>query len=103
MSDILEDLPQYHFDRDEFCKVFHEFFTSEQIYDIEAECQGRKILDSFSLIYDDDEFYILHRPSGIMISWYKHLGRCNTCNRPGFTLDDLRVFLNALKEELYDY
>ena len=102
MSDILKDLPQYHFDRDEFRKVFYEFFTSDQIWDIEAECQGGTILDSFSLIYNDDEFYILHRPSGIMINWYKHLGRCNTCNRPDFTLDDLRVFLHALKEELDD-
>lgn len=101
MSDILKDLPQYHFDRDEFCKVFHEIFTSDQIYDIEAECQGcQDHFGDFSLFYDDDEFYILHRPSGIMINWYKHLGRTNTCNRPDFTLDDLRVFLETLKEEL---
>lgn len=102
MNNILKDLPQYHFDRDEFCKVFREFFTSDQIYDIEAMCQEGRIFDEFSLIYNDDEFYILHRPSGIMINWYKHLGRTNTCNRPDFTLDDLRVFLKALKEELND-
>lgn len=101
MSDILKDLPQYHFDRDEFCKVFHEIFTSDQIYDIEAECQGcQDHFGDFSLFHDDDEFYILHRPSGIMINWYKHLGRTNTCNRPDFTLDDLRVFLTALKEDI---
>lgn len=100
-NNILKDLPQYHFDRDEFCKVFREVFTSDQIYDIEAECQGRyDHFGDFSLLYNDDEFYILHRPSGIMINWYKHLGRTNTCNRPDFNLDDLRVFLKALKEEL---
>lgn len=101
MNNILKDLPQYHFNRDEFCKVFHELFTSDQIYDIEAECQGcQDHFGDFSLLYDDGEFYILHRPSGIMINWYKHLGRTNTCNSPDFNLDDLRIFLKALKEEL---
>ena len=100
-NNILTDLPQYHFDRDEFCKVFRKIFTSDQITDIEAECQGcRDHFGDFSLLYDDDEFYILHRPSGIMINWYKHLGRTNTCNSPDFNLDDLRIFLKALKEEL---
>ena len=96
----LRDLPQYHFDRDDFCKVFLEFFTYDEIYDIEALCQGTKYLDSFILMYDEDEFYILHKNSGVMINWYKHLGRTNTCNREDFTLDDLRVFLKTLKEDL---
>ena len=96
----LKDLPQYHFDRDEFCKVFHEFFTDDDVYNIEAFCQETEYLDSFILMYDEDEFYILHKNSGIMINWYKHLGRTNTCNREDFTLDDLRVFLKALKEDL---
>lgn len=96
----LRDLPQYHFDRDDFCKVFLEFFTYDEIYDIEALCQGTKHLDSFILMYDEDEFYILHKNSGVMINWYKHLGRTNTCNREDFTLDDLRVFLKTLKEDL---
>lgn len=100
MRNVLENLPQYHFNRDEFCKVFNEFFTLDQICDIESMCQGGEIFDSFSLIYNADEFYILHRDSGIMINWYKHLGRTNTCNRPDFTLDDLRVFLAALKEDI---
>lgn len=29
MSKYLETLPQYHFDRDDFCKVFGEVFTEE--------------------------------------------------------------------------
>lgn len=104
MSDILSPLPQYHFDRDEFCRVFHEVFTSDQICDIESECiRSLCHYGDFSLFYDESDFYILHRDSGIMINYYKHLGWTNTCNRPGFTLDDLRVFLKALKEELLDY
>lgn len=99
MPDILSDLPQYHFERDDFCKVFEEVFTFNEIVDIEEMCRDREDFGSFSLFYDEGNFYILHRSSGIMINWYKHLGRINTCNRPDFSLDDLRVFLKALKGE----
>ena len=102
MANFLEALPQYHFDRDEFCSVFYEVFTREEIYDIEALCLEGKHFDEFSLFYYDGEFYILHRESGVMINWYKHLGRTNTCNQSDFTLDDLRVFLKVLKEDVGD-
>lgn len=101
---INEDLPQYHFDRDDFRKVFFEIFTTDQLFDIEVACQsGGTHLDYFSLFYHEDEFYILHRDSGIMINYYKHLGRINTCNRPDFTLDDFKIFLKVLKEDLLNY
>ena len=48
----------------------------------------------------EDEFYILHRDSGILINWYKHAGRTNTCNKPDFTLDDFREFLIELRKNL---
>lgn len=100
MINPYEDLPQYHFDRDDFCKVFSEVFTDDEIFDLEADCQGSVYFDNFHLFYNADEFYIIHMPSGIMINWYKHLGRTNTCNRPDFTLDDLRTFLKALKADM---
>lgn len=100
MNDPLETLNQYHFDRDEFCKVFYEFFTNDQIIDIDVECSGGRNTDDFSMFRYEDEFYILHRNSGVLINWYKHLGRTNTCNKPDFTLDDLRVFCKKLKEDL---
>lgn len=102
-DNILKDLDQYYFERGDFCIVFREIFTPEQILDIETACQGNTHLDEFSLFYNQDEFYILHRDSGIMINYYKHLGRTNTCNKAGFTLDDLRYFLTKLKTELLDY
>ena len=89
---------------DDFCRLFNEVFTSDQITDIEVACQyGGIHLDYFTLFHHDDEFYIVHRNSGIMISYYKNLGRINTYNRPGFTLDDFGVFLKLLKEELLGY
>lgn len=48
----------------------------------------------------EDEFYIIHRDSGTIINWYKHLGRTNTCNKEGFTLADLKELLLLLKEDL---
>lgn len=100
MFSYWETLPQYHFERDDFVKAFCEFFTSEQIVDIETLCQETTYLDDFILLYHEDEFYILHKDSGVVINWYKHLGRTNTCNREDFTLDDLREFLNILANEL---
>lgn len=96
----LTTLPQYHFDRDEMCKVFFEIFTYDEFVDIDVACSCNKHLDEFSLLRWEDEFYILHRNSGIMINWYKHMGRTNTCNKPDFTSDDLREFLKKLREDL---
>jgi hypothetical protein len=48
MSKFLETLPQYHFDRDEFTKVFYDVFTSDEVFDLIVECQGQRITDEFS-------------------------------------------------------
>lgn len=96
----LTTLPQYHFDRNEFCKVFEEVFTDDDFVDIVVSCGANKHLDDFSLFRWEDEFYILHRRSGAMINWYKHMGRTNTCNKPDFTLNDLREFLFELRKDL---
>lgn len=96
----LNDLPQYHFDRDAFCKVVDEVFTWDEFVDVSVECGMNRHVGDFTLLRWEDEFYILHRSSGIMINWYKHAGRTNTCNEPGFTLDDLREFLVKLREDM---
>lgn len=96
----LEMLHQYHFDRSEMCKVVFDVFTTDEFIDIDVECSCNKHVGDFALMRCEDEFYILHRPSGIMINWCKHMGRTNTCNKPDFTLDDLREFLMKLREDL---
>lgn len=100
MNTKINHLPDYHFDREQMTKVFFEVFTVDEYTDICVECGCNRHLDEFSLLRHDDEFYILHRPSGIMINWYKHMGRTNTCNRSDFTLDDLREFLQKLRDDL---
>lgn len=96
----LAALPQYHFDRDDFCNVMFDVFTVGDYIDIDTECGCNTHLDNFTLMRVEDEFYILHRDSGILINWYKHAGRTNTCNKPDFTLDDFREFLIELRKDL---
>lgn len=101
-ADILQELPQYHFDRDAFVSTFDQVFTEAEIDNIEDMCQQRTTLDEFLLFYHPDweEFYIIHLPSGTIINWYKHLGRTNTCNKENFTIADLKKLLEMLKVEM---
>lgn len=96
---MLKELPQYHFDREEFVDAFKKVFSINEICDLEVACQEHKCLSNFLLYYVENEFYIIHLPSGTMINWYKHLGRCNTCNNEAFSIFDLLNFLELLKEE----
>ena len=100
MNKSLKALPQYHFDRSDFCKVIEQVFTWEEFVDVDVECSCNRHYDDFSLFRVDDEFYILHRDSGTLINWYKHAGRTNTCNNPNFTLEDFKEFLIELRKEL---
>lgn len=98
--DVLQDLPQYYFERDTFVSTFQQVFTDDEIFDLEAMCQQHTTLDEFLLFYNWDEFYIIHLPSGTIINWYKHLGRTNTCNKENFTIADLKNFLEKLKADI---
>lgn len=103
MSKTLKTLKQYHFDRNDFCNAVYNVFTVNEWVDVDVLCSCNKHFDEFSLFRFEDEFYILHRNSGVLINWYKHTGRTNTCNRSDFTLDDFKVFLVKLREELVWY
>lgn len=102
-SKYLQDLPQYHFDRDEFVNTFKKIFSIDEILELEFACKQHILFSDFLLYYVDDEFYIIHLGSGTIINWYKHLGRTNTCNKEGFDIDDLQELLKSLKEELHEY
>lgn len=90
---LFEDLPQYHFDRDDMCEVFDNNFMDWlwDHMDTESDC--------FKIFRCGDEFYILHMPSGTLINWYKHMGRTNTCNKD-LSINDLKEFKRML---LFDY
>lgn len=98
-----EDLEQYHFVRDSMTKVFEEVFPLDaQGWDWDDVwwCNFRDT-NSFHAFRDEDEYYILHKPSGTMINWYKHMGRTNTCNK-NLSLEELKLFLLLLRKELVE-
>ena len=101
-ADALQELPQYHFDRDAFVSTFEQVFTNDEILDLEIMCVKHTTLNEFLLYYhcDLEEFYIIHLSSGTIVNWYKHLGRTNTCNKENFTIEDLKNFLEKLKVDM---
>ena len=89
----LDRMKQYPIERELFCdifsKVYNEFYV--EFYNITTQ--------SFKCWYDDDEFYVLHLDSGTLINWYKHLGRCLTCNK-NLSIDEYKYLANLLYEEI---
>lgn len=97
-----EYLKQYYWDRDIFCETIQSVMNYNTLLD--AFCYGEFNQGQyFAWFKDEDEFYIIHKTSGVIINWYKHLGRTNTCNRDGITLDNLREFFELFKEDLLDW
>ena len=95
-------LPQYHFNRADFVRILEEVL-GEDIFTVLDLCSYNSHTANFELWHDDqDEWYIKHVPTGVIINWYKetHVGRTNTCTDPNFTLEDFKMFLTMLKEEL---
>lgn len=99
---VLQELPQYHFDRDAFVSTFEQVFTNDEIFDLEIMCVKHTTLNEFLLYYhcDLEEFYIIHLSSGTIVNWYKHLGRTNTCNKENFSIADLKNLLEKLKADI---
>jgi len=95
-SPFLKTLPQYHFERDKFVNIIKDTYPNmlDDIY-----THVRRDTDSFSFFGYEDEFYIVHRDSGTIINWYKHLGRTNTCNK-NLDYEDLEEFILLFKNEM---
>lgn len=75
-------MTEYFIERDLFRKIWHNIIgdNSEEILDaIEYGFEG----DNFKAWYNNEIAYILHKPSGTLLTWYKltHLGRCISSNR----------------------
>ena len=100
----MTELPQYHFDREDFINVWKEVFGDRSLDVIEC-CVEHTITSNFELWCDEfEEYYIRYIPTGVTINWYNgaaHLGRTNTCTDANFTLGDFKKFLTQLKEEIF--
>lgn len=98
----MQELPQYHFSREDFVRVWGEVLDdiTDDVLDL---CARHTNIGDFELWTDEfEEYYIKQNSTGVVVNWYKgvHLGRTNTCTNPDFTLDDFRKFLTQLKSEI---
>lgn len=75
----LSPLPQYHIDRDKLCEIVKETVGYDRLMD--AFCHGTVVCDEFAWFSNSDEYYIIHLESGMMVNWYKHLGRQTLAHR----------------------
>lgn len=95
-----EDMEQYHFEREEFCNVFSRVFTDDEyrvLFDL-ITCGYKSY--RFILTRHEDDFYILDTETGLLITWYKHLGRINMTNNKTLTLSELESEFIKLKDDL---
>lgn len=99
------------FNRNVFSELFMQYIGSnnkafERFEDaIVQEVDGGCVGDFKMWVWDEDA-YILHMPTGILIGWYKvyHYGRDNFCNQSEntFTVADLRDFFILLSHQLLE-
>ena len=99
-QDPMEALPHGHFGRGEFAGVLVEALGNDGIDALEDACVTGKAMGDFKCWYDEGDYYVCHMPSGMTVNWYKHLGRANTCSKPGATLRDLMSFMSRLRKEM---
>lgn len=98
----LELLPQYPIERDEFVDMVEKTIGYERLVD--AFCWGNyNDTYNFTWFRNGDEFYIIHRDSGMMVNWYKHVGRCLTCSQPERPIEDYIEFLTLFNEEFTEW
>lgn len=98
----------YPIDRIKFSLLFDNYFVNNEdnletkIFDLILD--GAET-DSFKMWYnyEDEEVYILHKTSGIVVNWYKlyHVGRALSSNK-NLTYHDFKVFFTLLKSEIIE-
>lgn len=92
----LQQMKQYPIERDLFCKIFKKpYLKYEEKWNVEV------ITDNFMLRYHDDEYWLLHKPSGTIINWYKHLGRCLEVNKD-LTIDEYKYLADLWYDDLLE-
>lgn len=107
MSEKFSELREGFFSREDFHNVISEVFASDlygYIHCITTVADSQyRMIQNFSIFRDDeDRWYFIYLPSGVMIDWFKlmHFGRDNRCNRSDFTVEDLKEFFVMLKIQL---
>ena len=101
--DFNNKMINYPIEREKFVLIVSELFgeNEDKLYDLILD--GVET-DSFKMWYNfEDEVYILHKTSGILVNWYKlyHVGRGLTSNKK-LTYHDFKVFFTLLKSEIQE-
>lgn len=86
-------LEQYHFEREVLRNYFNEYAP------LFSKMDDTFTTESFIKIRNGDEHYLIHKDSGFILNWYKHIGRTNTCNKD-INLNDLKELLILLNEDI---
>lgn len=89
--EVFKDMELYPIDRYDFEVIFYELFQLIDCDDIETS--------NFKYWRFGDEYYFLHKTSGTLIYYYKHLGRSNTCNKI-LTLQEYIIFVDNFITEI---
>ena len=100
MDSILKYPYPYGLERDMWCDIVNETVGYNKLFN--AFCYGIAVYGGFLWFTDDDEFYIIHLDSGIIMNWYKHLGRCNGCTHD-LTIEEYKMFFSSFNEILSDF
>ena len=92
--EVFKDMELYPIDRSEFEIIFFELFKM-------TDCEGLTNLETSNFKYwrFEDEFYFLHKPSGTLMYYYKHLGRSHVCNKI-LTSYEYKVFVDNFVKEI---
>lgn len=105
----LQSMKHHAFDRDQLTKLFNDYIASnekafETLEDAIAGTDDHEVGDFRCWKDSDEEFYILHVPSGTIVGWYKfyHYGRDNFTNRDDMSIEDLKDFFVLLRNQLLD-
>ena len=69
---------QYQFKRDYFVKSFEVLAPNFMNY-LTGEGEWYQG-EEFYMFREDDMIYLIELNSGVIVNWYKHLGRCNMTN-----------------------
>lgn len=82
-------------DRDLFIQIFQDIDNFEDVTENGFENKECKIWRW------EDETFILEKRTGIIVSWYKHLGRANWANK-GLTTGNYEEFAKRIFMYLHD-
>ena len=89
---------RYNLDRAEFTKAFNDIIGCEFVYDIFNE--DIQYTSKFAWFRNEDEYYIIDLKNGIIVNWYKHIGRCANVNVEDMAVSDLYDLFARFRNEL---